>query len=64
MEVLPSIDSLGLNEQELGSAYISLGGTEFTRDMFKEPTVRTAIQALKFILDATYEHQTPESPHQ
>ena len=47
--IVPTVDSLGLNEQELGSIYLALGGTEFTRDHFKDPLVSTVVKALRLV---------------
>lgn len=47
-EVITRCDSLGLNEQELGALYRSLGGSEYT-DFNTNINPRTAIEAMKFI---------------
>ncbi|MBX9694739.1 MAG: ADP-dependent glucokinase/phosphofructokinase, partial [Cyanobacteria bacterium] len=43
--------SLGLNEQELGALYRVLGGTEYTLESFKAPSLQTSIDAMVFILN-------------
>eukprot|EP01113_Clastostelium_recurvatum_P025042 TRINITY_DN3004_c0_g1_i2.p1 TRINITY_DN3004_c0_g1~~TRINITY_DN3004_c0_g1_i2.p1 ORF type:complete len:344 (-),score=44.44 TRINITY_DN3004_c0_g1_i2:145-1176(-) len=48
--VVPVVDSLGLNEQELGSLYESLGGTNLPRTSFRAPQVDTVVEALGYIL--------------
>jgi ADP-dependent glucokinase len=47
--IIPTVNSLGLNEQELGSLYLALGGTEFDRENFKDPLVSTVVSALQFV---------------
>src|SRR4051794_14994568 len=41
---------MGLNEQELGSAYVALGGTEYNTSDFVTPTPQIAASALEFLL--------------
>uniref|UniRef100_A0A6B2L6Q5 ADP-dependent glucokinase n=1 Tax=Arcella intermedia TaxID=1963864 RepID=A0A6B2L6Q5_9EUKA len=57
--ILPHVDSLGLNEQELGYLYASLGGTKvakssvpkYVKKHFKEPKVQTISNAIAFIFN-------------
>jgi len=54
--ILPHVNSMGLNEQELGFLYLSIGGdindqnqiNKIKRD-FKDPTVETIASAISFI---------------
>ncbi len=61
--VVPRVDSLGLNEQELGVLFDVVrsvappdeieGLSQITLDDFKTPNVETVLQALKFVFDRT-----------
>lgn len=44
-----NIDSLGLNEQELGSVYVALNGKKYAQTAFKDPKVRTVVDAIKHL---------------
>ncbi|PRP88748.1 hypothetical protein PROFUN_00216 [Planoprotostelium fungivorum] len=48
-KLLPRVDSIGLNEQELGSFYLAMGGKRYTLEQFAHPEVRTVLDALQFI---------------
>jgi len=58
--IVPKVDSLGLNEQELGSLYLSLGGKQFTASDFSNPKVTTVVSSLQYIISQTvpYEKNT------
>jgi len=59
--LLPTVDSLGLNEQELASSYFALDSSNQlneTRESFKDPKVRTVIDVLKIIFQFA-EQQRP-----
>ncbi|EGC31620.1 hypothetical protein DICPUDRAFT_50094 [Dictyostelium purpureum] len=56
-KIVPFVDSIGLNEQELGFIYVSTGGKKFTLDDFKEPTVNTAVEAIIHIFDISFSNQ-------
>lgn len=50
MNILPFVDSLGLNEQELGLIFFSLNGEKnLTQNSFKNPQIKTIINSIKFI---------------
>ncbi|EFA84840.1 glucokinase [Heterostelium album PN500] len=44
--ILPKVDSLGFNEQELGFLYLATGGTEHTMSEFRAPSINTVINAI------------------
>jgi ADP-dependent glucokinase len=54
-ELVPRVDSLGLNEQELGGLYLSLAAEPPTlsADSFKNPSVETVLSALQFVWSHT-----------
>ncbi|EGG23959.1 conditioned medium factor [Cavenderia fasciculata] len=49
--VVPFIDSIGLNEQELGFIYVSTGGKKFRLEEFKDPTPQVAVEAILHIFN-------------
>jgi ADP-dependent glucokinase len=49
-KILPLVDSIGLNEQELGMLYSALGGQEFQSSDFVSPLLRTASRSIGFIM--------------
>ncbi|KAF2074331.1 hypothetical protein CYY_004352 [Polysphondylium violaceum] len=49
--VIPYVDSLGLNEQEIGFLYTATGGDKYTMDDFKQPTVNVAVEAITHIFN-------------
>eukprot|EP01112_Ceratiomyxa_fruticulosa_P018523 TRINITY_DN5932_c0_g1_i4.p1 TRINITY_DN5932_c0_g1~~TRINITY_DN5932_c0_g1_i4.p1 ORF type:complete len:501 (+),score=67.22 TRINITY_DN5932_c0_g1_i4:216-1718(+) len=51
--IVPVVDSLGLNEQELGSLYLSLGGQQFTALDFSSPKISTVVSSLQYIISKT-----------
>lgn len=55
--LLPHVQSLGLNEQELATAYTAIGGTSLTRTQLsaKVPDVASVVQVLTLIMN-TYKH--------
>ncbi|KAK5578524.1 hypothetical protein RB653_008196 [Dictyostelium firmibasis] len=53
-KIIPFVDSIGLNEQELGFIYVSTGGKEFSLDDFKEPSVNVVVNALIHIMESTF----------
>ncbi|KYQ89360.1 glucokinase [Tieghemostelium lacteum] len=48
-KIIPNVDSLGLNEQELGFLYVSTGGSKYTLEDFVKPDINTAVEAIKHI---------------
>lgn len=48
--VLPEVDSLGLNEQELGTSYVALGGRDYNASHFVNPTPEVAAAALLHVM--------------
>lgn len=61
--VAPMVNSLGLNEQELGSTYVVLGGAQYNRNDFKDPTPRAVIDAIKYILETLYSIEPDNTIH-
>jgi len=57
--VLTEVDSLGLNEQEMGSLYIALGGAD-AKDfpLFVAPDVDIVVKAVDFVLNYTHKKTT------
>ena len=52
-KIVPYIDSLGLNEDELGHLYLQLGGSQLSIEDFHSPSVATVEKALKYVLSST-----------
>lgn len=52
--LLPKVDSIGLNEQELGALYSTLGGTEYSKNDFVAPTIEIASNAIQFMMDLPF----------
>ncbi|KAN0023309.1 hypothetical protein ACTFIU_011479 [Dictyostelium citrinum] len=52
-KIIPFVDSVGLNEQELGFIYVSTGGKKFSLDDFKEPSVNVVVNALLHIMETS-----------
>ena len=50
LHIIPYVNSLGLNEQELFTLYSSLGGSNYSINQFKEPSIRTVIDTIRFVL--------------
>eukprot|EP01133_Synstelium_polycarpum_P008417 gene8417-9902_t len=55
-DVLPFVDSIGLNEQELGFLYAAMGGQAIPASAFKAPTPDTAVSALVYVFERANEH--------
>ncbi|KAN0029848.1 hypothetical protein ACTA71_007985 [Dictyostelium dimigraforme] len=53
-KIIPFVDSIGLNEQELGFIYVSTGGKQFNLDDFKEPSVNVVVNALIHIMETSF----------
>ena len=51
--VLPRVDSIGLNEEELGALYRAVGGAEHGVAAFTKPQLATTVAAIGHILRAT-----------
>eukprot|EP00026_Physarum_polycephalum_P008463 Phypoly_transcript_08549.p1 GENE.Phypoly_transcript_08549~~Phypoly_transcript_08549.p1 ORF type:complete len:475 (+),score=54.57 Phypoly_transcript_08549:67-1491(+) len=60
--VLPRVDSLGLNEQELGGIYLVTGGKDHDSDAFKSPQVSTVVSAIKHLFALADAHAHAGSP--
>jgi len=60
--VLPRVDSLGLNEQELGGIYLVTGGKQHDVDAFKAPKVSTVADAIKHLFSLALSHSHSASP--
>ena len=62
-KLLPLVDSIGLNEQELGALYQVTGGTTYSMSRFTSPTVPVAAGAIEHIMKLPFvNHNT--GPHQ
>ncbi|EAL63624.1 hypothetical protein DDB_G0287631 [Dictyostelium discoideum AX4] len=57
-KIIPFVDSVGLNEQELGFIYVSTGGKKFSLDDFKEPSVNVVVNALLHIMEISFHYAT------
>mmetsp|Transcript_23440 Transcript_23440/g.32756 ORF Transcript_23440/g.32756 Transcript_23440/m.32756 type:complete len:487 (-) Transcript_23440:1027-2487(-) len=55
--LVPHSDSLGLNEQELGSVYKALGGNKYQASDFKDPKVETVLEAIQMIFHHAHKAQ-------
>ena len=49
--IVPFVDSLGLNEDELGRLYVALGGKELKIEAFHSPSVVTIEKALFYVFE-------------
>lgn len=60
--VLPNTDSLGLNEQELGSTYLAIhnGENKYSRDHFKEPNLSTVFHTIKKMFLFVQKNSSPD----
>eukprot|EP01132_Coremiostelium_polycephalum_P008378 gene8378-10292_t len=50
-QVIPFIDSIGLNEQELGYLYKATGGSNLKMSSFRDPDVNTVVTAINHLFD-------------
>jgi len=55
--VIPYVDSIGLNEQEMGFLYTATGGIKYTMEDFKQPSVNIAIEAITHIFNRIIDQQ-------
>lgn len=60
-KVVPHVDSLGLNEQELGGIYSVTGGKEFDVEAFKSPQVYPVVQAITHLFSLASQHRQSTS---
>ena len=53
-KLLPMVDSIGLNEQELGSLYSCLGGKAHKMSDFVSPSLSVAVDAINYIFSLPF----------
>eukprot|EP01091_Cochliopodium_minus_P012152 TRINITY_DN3615_c0_g1_i2.p1 TRINITY_DN3615_c0_g1~~TRINITY_DN3615_c0_g1_i2.p1 ORF type:complete len:471 (-),score=142.83 TRINITY_DN3615_c0_g1_i2:65-1477(-) len=59
--IVPFVDSLGLNEDELGRLYVALGGSELAVEAFHKPSVVAVEKALYFVFSALHPFKSDPS---
>ena len=57
IQLFGHVDSIGLNEQELGSLFLAMGGENFTIEDFTVPSLSLVAKSISFLLSLPYSLQ-------
>ncbi|GAM28129.1 hypothetical protein SAMD00019534_113050 [Acytostelium subglobosum LB1] len=57
-KIIPNVDSVGLNEQELGFLYINTGGSQHKLADFSSPSINTAVDAIIHLFNNVGGHRS------